>query len=105
MWLGEAFDPVCQISFSGGTELCGSFMHGTRSLPSYPGQIAVKELGMDIEVFSSDGTPLPEGETGELVCKKPFPNMPVIFWNDPGKQRYMDAYFKEIPRKVSLIRF
>ena len=99
-WLVEAFGPVCQISFSGGTELCGSFMHGTRSLPSYPGEIAVKELGMDIDVFSPDGRPLADGESGELVCKRPFPNMPVMFWNDPERTRYRKSYFAMFPRKI-----
>lgn len=100
-WLGEAFGPICQISFSGGTELCGSFLHGTRSLPSHPGEIAVKELGMDVDVFSPDGKSLPEGESGELVCKKPFPNMPVMFWNDPERKRYRSSYFHLFPRKTT----
>ncbi|KAK6380295.1 hypothetical protein LTS17_005484 [Exophiala oligosperma] len=96
-WLIEAFGPVCQIGFSGGTELCGSFMHGTRSLPSYPGEISVKALGMDIAAFSPDGTPVPEGEAGELVCRKPFPNMPAMFLRDPDKKRYHAAYFEGFP--------
>lgn len=32
-WLVKAFGPVCQFQFSGGTELCGNFTSGTRSLP------------------------------------------------------------------------
>lgn len=99
-WLVEAFGPVCQISFSGGTELAGSFMNGTRSLPSYPGEIAVKELGLDIAAYSVDGKSVPDGETGELVCRKPFPNMPVMFWNDPGRKRYHKAYFEDFPRTL-----
>jgi acetoacetyl-CoA synthetase len=97
-WLAEAFGPVCQIGFSGGTELCGSFMHGTRSLPSYPGEIAVKELGMDIAAFSHEGSPVPDGEAGELVCRKPFPNMPVMFLKDPGRKRYHSAYLEGFSR-------
>ncbi|OAG34353.1 acetoacetate-CoA ligase [Fonsecaea monophora] len=96
-WLGEAFGPVCQIQFSGGTELCGSFIHGTRSLPSYPGEVAVKALGMDIAAYSPDGIEVPDGESGELVCRKPFPNMPAMFWKDPGKKRYYNAYFDMFP--------
>lgn len=99
-WLAEAFGPVCQIGFSGGTELCGNFMTGTRSLPCYAGEISVKELGMDIAAYSpSDpsGKPLPDGEAGELVCRKPFPNMPVFFWNDPDYARYRKSYFEGFP--------
>jgi acetoacetyl-CoA synthetase len=98
-WLDEAFGPVCQISFSGGTELCGSFLHGTLSLPSYPGQLAVKALGMDVAVFSSEGKELAIGESGELICRKPFPNMPVAFLNDPDQKRYFSSYFDQIPRE------
>ncbi|EXJ55066.1 acetoacetate-CoA ligase [Cladophialophora psammophila CBS 110553] len=96
-WLGEAFGPVCQIQFTGGTELCGSFIHGTRLLPAYPGEIAMKALGMDVAAYSPDGSEVPDGESGELVCRKPFPNMPVMFWNDPGKKRYYNAYFDMFP--------
>ena len=32
-------------------------------------------------------------EKGELVCTKPFPSMPVMFWNDPDGQKYHNAYF------------
>lgn len=77
--------------------MAGAFLHGTRSLPSYPGQIAVKVLGMDIAVYGADGESLPDGESGELVCRKPFPNMPTHFLNDPDKQRYSAAYFEKFP--------
>lgn len=96
-WLAEAFGPVCQIGFSGGTELCGNFMTGTRSLPSYPGEVAVLELGMDVVAFGTNGKPLPDGEAGELVCRKPFPNMPVKFWNDALGKRYHKSYFEGVP--------
>ena len=100
-WLAEAFGPVCQIGFTGGTELCGSFACGTRSLPCYAGEIAVKELGMDVDVFGPDGKSLPDGESGELVCKKRFPNMPVFFWNDPDRKRYRSSYFEGFPGMAS----
>ncbi|KIX06976.1 acetoacetate-CoA ligase [Rhinocladiella mackenziei CBS 650.93] len=96
-WLAEAFGPVCQISMSGGTELCGAFLHGTRSLPSHPGEMTVKALGLDVAVFSANGKPLPDGESGELVCRKPFPNMPVMFWKDPERKRYYGSYFTRFP--------
>ena len=35
-----------------------------------------------------------EGIGGELVCTKPFPCMPVKFWNDPDGARYKSAYFE-----------
>ncbi|MEM8854473.1 MAG: acetoacetate--CoA ligase, partial [Pseudomonadota bacterium] len=38
------------------------------------------------------GTHMPSGK-GELVCRKPFPSMPVMFWNDPEGEKYRSAYF------------
>ncbi|QGA18284.1 hypothetical protein EYB26_005968 [Talaromyces marneffei] len=96
-WMAESFGPLCQVSFSGGTELCGSFVHGTVSLPTIPGEITVKALGIAVDVYSSSSGRLPAGESGELVCTQPFPNMPLHFLNDPGRQRYLNAYFSKIP--------
>lgn len=102
-WMAESFGHLCQISFSGGTELCGSFVHGTVSLPTYPGEITVKALGIAVDVYSASssqqgpGRSMPAGESGELVCTQPFPNMPLHFLNDPGRKRYLNAYFSQIP--------
>lgn len=32
-------------------------------------------------------------QSGELVCTKPHPSMPVYFWNDPDGSKYHNAYF------------
>ena len=48
---------------------------------------------MQVEVFSEDGRPV-HGEKGDLVCTRPFPSMPVGFWNDPDGRRYRAAYFE-----------
>jgi len=50
-------------------------------------------LGMDVQSYSDSGEPLPVGEKGELVCIKPFPSMPIGFFNDADGSRYHDAYF------------
>lgn len=97
-WILESFGPICQISTSGGTELCGNFVHGTQSLPVYAGENAVKCLGMDVDIFTPEGKSAPPGESGELVCKKPFPNMPAMFLNDPGRKKYHAAYFEGFPK-------
>ena len=34
---------------------------------------------------------------GELVCTKPFPSMPIGFWNDPDGKKYHAAYFARFP--------
>ena len=34
---------------------------------------------------------------GELVCTRPFPSMPLGFWNDRDGARYRAAYFERFP--------
>jgi len=98
LWVKKSFgDQICQISTSGGTELCGNFVHGWQGAPVYAGENALINLGMDVAIYDETGQPVPEGENGELVCRKPFPNMPAMFWNDPGKKRYYDTYFARFP--------
>jgi acetoacetyl-CoA synthetase len=60
------------------------------------GEIQAKGLGMAVEVFDEQGNSL-VGEKGELVCTRPFPSMPVGFWNDPDGARYRAAYFEKYP--------
>jgi acetoacetyl-CoA synthetase len=52
---------------------------------------------MAVEIFDDAGRSLPAGEKGELVCTRPFPSMPVGFWNDPDGSRYHAAYFQRFP--------
>jgi len=51
---------------------------------------------MAVEVFDDQGQPV-RGEKGELVCTKPFPSMPLGFWNDPDGTKYRAAYFDKFP--------
>ena len=51
---------------------------------------------MDVDVWDDDGRPV-RGDKGELVCKSPFPSMPVRFWNDPDGAKYRGAYFERFP--------
>jgi acetoacetyl-CoA synthetase len=53
-------------------------------------------LGMAVDVYDESGKPV-RGEKGELVCVKPFPSMPVMFWNDPQGEKYHNAYFARFP--------
>src|SRR5690606_5418024 len=50
----------------------------------------------DLDVFDENGQSMPSGK-GELVCKNPFPTMPIRFWNDPDGQKYTSAYFSRFP--------
>jgi acetoacetyl-CoA synthetase len=51
---------------------------------------------MAVEIWDEKGRPV-VGEKGELVCTRPFPSMPVGFWNDPEGERYRAAYFEQLP--------
>jgi acetoacetyl-CoA synthetase len=51
---------------------------------------------MAVEIFDDEGRALTD-EPGELVCTRPFPSMPVGFWNDPDGRKYRAAYFERYP--------
>ncbi len=83
-------------SISGGTDIISCFALGCPVLPVWRGELQCRGLGMAVEVFDDEGTSHVE-EPGELVCTKPFPSMPVGFWNDPDGRKYHDAYFARFP--------
>jgi len=87
---------VCLASISGGTDIVSCFVLGNPALPVWRGEIQCKGLGLAVEVFDDEGRAL-EGEKGELVCTKPFPAMPIGFWNDPDGAKYRAAYFEKYP--------
>jgi acetoacetyl-CoA synthetase len=83
-------------SISGGTDICSCFVGGNPNLPVHRGEIQGAGLGMDVDVFTERGQPA-GAEPGELVCRKPFPSMPLGFWNDDNGARYRAAYFDDFP--------
>jgi len=87
---------VCLSSISGGTDIVGCFVLGSPILPVWRGEIQCRALGMAVEVYDEQGKPIRRGK-GELVCVKPFPSMPVGFWNDPDGSKYRAAYFEKYP--------
>jgi acetoacetyl-CoA synthetase len=89
-------DDLCLSSISGGTDIVSCFVLGNPMAPVWRGEIQCKGLGMAIEVFDEQGRAL-EGQKGELVCTRPFPSMPVGFWNDPDGAKYHAAYFEKYP--------
>jgi acetoacetyl-CoA synthetase len=96
----ENFDYVYQsiksdlhlASISGGTDICGCFVAGNPLAPVYRGEIQAPTLGVAVDVFDDDGRPVRQ-QKGELVCTKPFPSMPLMFWNDLSGEKYRSAYF------------
>jgi acetoacetyl-CoA synthetase len=80
-------------SVSGGTDIVSCFVIGNPLEPVWLGEIQGPGLGMAVDVWNDDGQPVVR-EKGELVCTKAFPAMPVMFWNDPGENKYRAAYFE-----------
>jgi len=87
---------VCLSSISGGTDLMGAFVDANAILPVYRGELQCRSLGMAVDVFDEEGNAI-VGKKGELVCTRPFPSMPLGFWNDRGAERYHAAYFAKYP--------
>jgi acetoacetyl-CoA synthetase len=83
-------------NISGGTEIISCFALGNPTAPVWRGELQTRGLGMAVEIFDENGRPL-RGRPGELVCTKPFPSMPVAFWNDPDGAKYRAAYFSRFP--------
>jgi acetoacetyl-CoA synthetase len=87
---------VLLASISGGTDIVSCFAGGCPIRPVYRGEIQCRALGMAVDIFDDTGKPV-RGDRGELVCTKPFPSMPVGFWNDPDGAKYRAAYFERFP--------
>ncbi len=87
---------VCLSSISGGTDIMAAFADANPILPVYRGELQCRSLGIAVEVFDKNGESI-TNEKGELVCTKPFPSMPLGFWNDRGDERYHAAYFAKYP--------
>ena len=81
-------------SISGGTDIVSCFMLSCPVRAVYRGQLQGAGLGLAVDIFNEEGKPVQE-QKGELVCTKPFPAMPIGFWNDPDQRRYRSAYFEK----------
>ncbi len=98
--LPESFDFVYEAikgdlllgSISGGTDIVSCFVLNNPTLPVRRGEIQCRALGLAVDVWDETGQPI-RGAKGELVCTRPFPCMPVGFWNDPDGNLYRNAYF------------
>ena len=92
----EVSPDVQLSSISGGTDIISCFALGNPVLPVYRGELQCRGLGMCVEIYDDNGHSV-TGRKGELVCTRPFPSMPVGFWDDPGQLKYRQAYFEAFP--------
>ena len=79
-------------SISGGTDIVSCFVLGNLYQPVNIGEIQNNGLALDVDVLSDNGKSL-KNRKGELVCKNPFPSMPLKFWNDKNDIKFQSAYF------------
>ncbi|OUW60683.1 MAG: acetoacetate--CoA ligase [Pelagibacterales bacterium MED-G40] len=82
-------------SIAGGTDLVGCLVLGNLYSSVYEGEIQGPSLGIDVDVFDESGKSVDIGIKGELVVKKPFPTMPIKFWDDKDGIKYQKAYFSK----------
>jgi acetoacetyl-CoA synthetase len=95
-------------SISGGTDLCACFVAGDPTSCVYAGEIQRPCLGMATDVVDDQTLSLKQNfdTAGELVCRQPFPSVPLGFWGDgssglpnpssPGP-KFRAAYFERFP--------
>jgi acetoacetyl-CoA synthetase len=81
-------------SISGGTDIVSCFVLGNIYEPVISGEIQNKGLGMNVVVLDEKGREVTKIK-GELVCKNPFPSMPLKFWNDKNDIKFKKAYFQK----------
>ncbi len=83
-------------SISGGTDIVSCFALGNPVGAVWRGELQTRGLGMAVDVYDESGCSVRDKE-GELVCTRPFPSMPVRFWNDADGSKYRAAYFEHFP--------
>jgi acetoacetyl-CoA synthetase len=93
---GKIKRDVHLASISGGTDIISCFALGNPTGPVWRGELQTRGLGMSVDVFDDRGRPV-RATDGELVCTRPFPSMPIGFWNDPDASKYRAAYFDHYP--------
>ena len=65
------------------------------AVPTKPGSATRPFFGIVPEVVTKEGTPVPAGQGGLLVIRKPWPSMARTIYGDAA--RYQTAYFSDIP--------
>jgi acetyl-CoA synthetase len=69
--------------------------YGVAMLPIKPGSPGIPLAGIDAAVLTLDGDPVPPGEKGIMVLRRPFPGLIASLWGEP--ERYGQDYWQRIP--------
>jgi acetoacetyl-CoA synthetase len=85
-------------SATGGTEIMGCLVGANPWGDVRRGELQAPALGLDMAVLNAAGEPA-TGEKGELVCRAPFPSMPLGLLGDADGSRFRETYFSQNPGK------
>ena len=101
--VNESFDYVYNninkqihlASISGGTDVVGCLVLGNIFSNVYSGEIQGPSLGIEVSIFDEKGKKIKNYKKGELVITKPFPTVPIKFWNDQKNKKFKKTYFSK----------
>ncbi len=68
---------------------------GIEPIPLKPGSAAFPLPGVDAAVVDAEGNETPNGQTGLLIIRKPWPGMLLDIYGDP--HRYKESYWSRFP--------
>ncbi|NKB48237.1 MAG: acetoacetate--CoA ligase [Alphaproteobacteria bacterium] len=83
-------------SGSGGTEIMGCLLGSNPWGPVRRGELQAPALGMDMAVLDTGGAAISDAK-GELVCRSPFPSLPLGLLGDADGARFQETYFSQNP--------
>jgi len=69
--------------------------YGLGLLPIKPGSAGLPLPGIDAVIVQQDGSPVPIGEKGVMLIRRPFPGLIAMLWGEP--ERYSADYWQRIP--------
>ena len=69
--------------------------YGLGLLPIKPGSAGLPLPGIDAVIVQQDGSPVPIGEKGVMLIRRPFPGLIATLWGEP--ERYSADYWQRIP--------
>lgn len=96
-WFYTTFPRTIHLSsVAGGTDIASSWIATNPAGPVYANEMQMWALGMDVDILDTETgeSIIHTGQSGELVCHKPFPSMPSGFWGDPENRMYKESYFE-----------
>ena len=99
-WLQKTVlkDRVPVIDHMWQTETAGPIFgnpYGIAMLPIKPGSAGIPLAGIEAEIVTPEGQPVPPGVKGIMTLKRPFPGLIQTLWGEP--ERYHQDYWNRIP--------